>query len=81
LRPDFRAQRPFARAIFVVLRHRQDVGTQPQEVILEIQSILHAHANHDFVHHVERRNQRALVVIGQRAAALLVPPEDVGRGE
>jgi len=37
--------------------------------------------HHHLVHHVERGQQRAFVIVRQRAAALFVPPEHLRRGE
>lgn len=80
-RPHLRAKLLLQWRIFVILGHGQDVRSQAQKMITEIDALFQSRAHHDLVHHAQRREQRALVVVRQRAAAPFVHPQHLVRGK
>jgi hypothetical protein len=60
----------------VIIGDRQDIWSDPQKVVLKIQSQFKIVSNHDAIDHGKRLQQRQLVLLGDRRSPLLVRPQD-----
>ena len=72
---DFVAEGAFNICVLIILSHCQDIWTDLQKVILEIEAELFAVADHDLIDHFECRHQRQFMILWDRGAALLVLPQ------
>jgi hypothetical protein len=78
---DLSAEGAFQVGVFVVLGNGEDGGAKAEEVLAEVEAFLEAATRNDCVNWAEGGEETLFVFVGERAAALFVEPEHIGRSE